>query len=643
MCHQPSSGILKIPVAVAAEMLACLVIAACHGGDFDARDKLTQVGVLGDARLDEASGLATSCRDPSVLWHVNDSGGPRLYATGIDGRDLGRTDVDGAQHRDWEDLAAFELDGSCYLAIGDIGDNEARRDRVQVYVVREPDPGTQSVSVAWTVDFDYPDGPRDAESLLVDADAEELFVLSKRDVPPKLFAVPLRPRGAGTAELRRTGVGLPLPTKVERTVAAESNGWYWQPTAIDLSRDGRQIAVLTYSAIHVFGREPGDALVAAFDRPWLRVATAPIAGAESVAFGAGGDRLYLSIEQKNAPLYELELAPRSDPDKPSVTLMTFNVENLFDNQDDPRRNDETYLPIAAKQNDAHRAGCASIEVERWRNECLELDWSDAVVDYKLATVAAAIRAVNAGRGADVIALQEVENVEILERLRSEHLGDLGYRPAVLIEGQDRRGIDVAFLSKLPLAGEPVLHPVAFPDFADREGDTRGILRADFELPDGTILTGFAVHFPAPFHPTAMREIAYAALNEHLAALPPDRPAFAAGDFNTTSAEDAREDMLDRLARPHWVVAHDLGCGDCPGTQYYARDDAWSFLDMLLYSPSRDGSARWQIREDSVRVANRTAAQRSDADTPRRFDPLALAGVSDHWPLAVDIEPADRSP
>jgi len=59
-----------------------------------------------------------------------------------------------------------------------------------------------------------------------------------------------------------------------------------------------------------------------------------------------------------------------------------------------------------------------------------------------------------------------------------------------------------------LAGEPVLHTFDVPEFPDRAGDTRGVLQADFELPGGAILTGFAVHFPAPYHPTPMRIAAY---------------------------------------------------------------------------------------------------------------------------------------
>ena len=325
------------------------------------------------------------------------------------------------------------------------------------------------------------------------------------------------------------------------------------------------------------------------------------------------------------------------PSTLAVTVMSFNVENLFDSVDDPGKDDKTYLPLPAKQDPAHAASCAGITVDRWRAECLELDWSDAVVEHKLSVVAATIRQVGDGRGPDIVALQEVENLGILERLRTEYLADLGYEPAILIEGRDERGIDVAFLSRLPLAGPPQLHPLHLPGFSDRAADTRDILQADFRLPGGTLLTGFSVHFPAPYHPTAMRVAAYDHLNALRRALPEDRHAFAAGDFNTTSREDGREDMLARFARPGWTVAHDIGCEGCPGTSYYARDDTWSFLDMILFSPARGADTTAQIRADSVAIANGFPAQVNAAGTPERYDSATSRGVSDHWPLIATIE------
>lgn len=320
----------------------------------------------------------------------------------------------------------------------------------------------------------------------------------------------------------------------------------------------------------------------------------------------------------------------------AITLMTFNVENLFDTRDDPGKDDRDYLPLARKDNDAHRQACAALRFESWRNRCLTMDWNEGVLDRKLTAIAAAILQVDS-RGPDVIALQEIENIGILERLRTDYLADAGYLPAVLIEGNDSRGIDVAFLSRLPLVGDPRLHPLQFDAaFADRAGDTRGILQADFRLPDDSILTGFAVHFPAPYHPTDMRIAAYDTLNGLLAALPADRHVFAAGDFNTTSAEDAEENMLDRFARPDWIVSNDL-CDGCRGTSYFPPDQSWSFLDMILFRPCCGGNATWQVRADSVQIANGLRSLRRPDGTPQRFQLPAGTGVSDHWPVVMTIE------
>ena len=337
----------------------------------------------------------------------------------------------------------------------------------------------------------------------------------------------------------------------------------------------------------------------------------------------------------------VETMPTEQNSPPAtVTIMTFNVENLFDNSDDPGRNDSTFLPLEAKQSDEHKTACGRIKVERWRNQCLDWDWSDEIIDRKLSAIAAAILQVNDGRGPDILALQEVENIAILERLRTDYLGDADYYPAILIEGHDIRGIDVAFLSRLPLVDEPQLHPFPKEGIDEkRRGDTRGILEATFRLPDGALLTGFVVHFPAPYHPTGMRETAYKQLNQLKTSLPAGRMAFAAGDFNTTSTEDRDKDMLERLARPFWTVVHDEGCPGCRGSYYYARDDNWSYLDMILWSPAgiSGADATWAIRASSFAIANNGPGQTTSEHRPARFELTNGAGISDHWPLVFTLE------
>jgi len=313
----------------------------------------------------------------------------------------------------------------------------------------------------------------------------------------------------------------------------------------------------------------------------------------------------------------------------TISIMTFNVENLFDNNHDAGKNDETYLPVARKTSKNHIEKCKQIKVRRWRDQCLYWDWNDAVVERKLNVIADSIKQVNQGQGPDIIAFQEIENLSILERLRNEKLSGLGYQPGVLIEGKDRRGIDVAFLSKYQAVGAK-LHEIKFPKSQKRRvGDTRPILEATFKLPTGDLLTGLAVHFPAPFHPTEMRESAYTALNNVVSGLPEDRDVFAAGDFNTTREEDANKNMLERWVRPTWQVAHDL-CKGCPGTSYYPPKDDWSFLDMIFWR----ASDKWEM--SASYLANQTKAQRNRDGTPKRFELPEASGVSDHWPLVLEI-------
>ncbi|MEM1263060.1 MAG: endonuclease/exonuclease/phosphatase family protein [Pseudomonadota bacterium] len=324
-------------------------------------------------------------------------------------------------------------------------------------------------------------------------------------------------------------------------------------------------------------------------------------------------------------------APATD----AFTVMTFNVENLFDTVDDLDRRDETYLPLSAKQTAAHRALCADIPVDVWRRECLEWDWNDAVYTTKLQRVAAAILQENDGLGPDIVIFQEVENRGVVATLRDRFLSDADYGTLVLIEGQDTRGIDVAILSRFPLDGSPTLHPGYFDDYPDEpRNDTRGILEASLRLPNGVVATVFAVHFPAPFHPLVMREQAYEHLNRLADNVDGERFVIAAGDFNTTEQENNEHALFDRFVYPAWELAHENGCEGCPGTFYYRRDQVWNHLDLIMWRrPSDAGPA---VRIVDVRLSNEAPYQTSPDGRPQSFDLPAALGVSDHWPVTAEL-------
>ena len=623
--------------------LVLFIIAACEAAAPPPAGIVPEaVGRLEDPKIREASGLARSQRQPDILWIINDNGAKEIvHAIDHTGARLGEFDLKKSRNKDWEDLASAVLDGKPYLMVADIGDNDAKHGHRTLYFVEEPTPQKKGKEkLGWRVRFAYPDGPRDSEAAAIDSENDRALILSKRDIPPRLYEVPLRTDTDEVLTATQLGTikSLHRPTRQEVEFAPARKDWFWQPVGMDISEDNLAAVILTYRAVYYFQRQPGQDWLEALNTKPARISIGNFKNAESIAFGDDERTVFVTGENKHSLLLRIDL---KKPAPESVTVMSFNVQNLFDNIDDPGKDDKAYLPLAAKQTAAHIAQCNEIEVDSWRDECLNLDWSDAAIDHKLDVLAATIRRTNGGSGADIIALQEVENASILDRLRTEKLADLGYQPAILVEGTDSRGIDVAILSKLPLANEPQLHPLTLPDFPERAGDTRGVLQATFTLPDESLLTVFSVHFPAPYHPTEMHVAAYEHLNALLDALPDNHHAFAAGDFNTTSTEDQREGLLDSFARPHWTLAHDLGCDDCKGSYYYDRDSNWSFLDMILFSPARGAKTTAQIRGDSVRIANDYPPQVSENGTPERFRSDKGTGVSDHWPMVATIELTEK--
>lgn len=327
------------------------------------------------------------------------------------------------------------------------------------------------------------------------------------------------------------------------------------------------------------------------------------------------------------------------PASHAVTVMTFNVENLFDTVDDQGKDDMTFLPLAVKASPSHKKKCAKIEVDKWRDQCLNWDWNDDVLKVKLERLGRVINSAKNGQGPDILVLQEVENQRVLQRLVDDQLKDQGYK-IILLEGGDARGIDVAILSRLKTRGAPVLHQIPFKKIEERRRrDTRGILQAGFKLPDGRALSVFAVHFPAPFHPYELRADAVAFLNKLKKELPTGTLAIAAGDFNITREEDEAQQVVERFLDANWLVAHKLGCKGCRGTNHYAPKNSWSFLDMILVSKEfYDGTLDWKALPASVRILNLGEPEQIHNGAPKDFDPQAKSGVSDHWPLAMDIVP-----
>ena len=78
--------------------------------------------------------------------------------------------------------------------------------------------------------------------------------------------------------------------------------------------------------------------------------------------------------------------------------------------------------------------------------------------YKIRNLSKIIKQADSGRSPDIVVFQEVENINALQKLKSLGLKDEGYKEIVLVEGTDKRGIDVAIISKFALAGRYKISP-----------------------------------------------------------------------------------------------------------------------------------------------------------------------------------------
>ncbi len=261
---------------------------------------------ISSREIRESSGLVKSRTHEDVYWTHNDSGdAPRFFAIDEEGTLLATYHVPDAHHVDWEDVA---IDDSGHLYLGDVGNNWSRRRQLSIYQVTEPDPskGNTEVAVEARIRFSYADQEQSQDRLRMNFDSEAifwrdggLFVFSKdrSDTLTRLYR--LDPENAAHQRVSPIAV-FDLGGGV-RSFAGNT-------TAADITPDGRRIALLTYSDIHLF-RWPAGADAPVGPVAQLPLAPNPTKQAEAIAWN--GNDLVIGNEQRHLFFVE-DPFPQSD-------------------------------------------------------------------------------------------------------------------------------------------------------------------------------------------------------------------------------------------------------------------------------------------------------------------------------------------
>jgi hypothetical protein len=256
-------------------------------------DAIPVVSDLQRTDLLEISGVAASRINPGILYIHNDSGNPdQVYLTNGTGANIGTLNMP-VSNRDWEDIAVGPgpVPGKYYVYLGDIGDNNSKYPTVHVYRFLEPDltgmnlPATINITNVDDIELKYPDGPRNAETLMVDPATKDVYIASKQSNLSQIYVA-----------------RYPQSTTLVTTLTPVVQLYFNKTTGGDISPDGTEILLRSNEMIWYWKLPAGTSIS---DGLMMQPKVAPYADnepqGEGVGFAADGSGYYTDTEIKGYP------------------------------------------------------------------------------------------------------------------------------------------------------------------------------------------------------------------------------------------------------------------------------------------------------------------------------------------------------
>ncbi len=281
----PASALLMpaAPAPAAAALVATAWVAEARAADAGPQ----RVCRIGDRRLTELSGLVATASGYVVVNDGSDDPAARkiFYLNGKCA--VTRTVSYPSRPRDTEDMG-LAADGTLWVA--DIGDNGENRTTVALWRLA---PGAKKPQL---FRLSYPDGPHDAEALLLDPGGTPIVVT--KTIATAGVYVPASPLRAGkVTPLRRAGsVSLPVTT----TSNPFSFPGRLVVTGGAVSPDDRHAVLRTYADAFEFDVSGGDVIGAITEGKPRQIALPDEPQGESVTYTADGTAL-LTVSEGTDP------------------------------------------------------------------------------------------------------------------------------------------------------------------------------------------------------------------------------------------------------------------------------------------------------------------------------------------------------
>ena len=246
------------------------------------------LGKLTDESTVEASGIAPSQTNSGCLWTEEDSGNPnQIQLLNQDGTVVARFILDGLTNNDWEDIAVGPgpVPGQSYVYLAEIGDNQFQYPQKIIYRFPEPDisgqalPVEKHISAIDVIRLQLPEGPQNAEAILVDPITKDLFILSKDDVTTVYRAG--FPQSTTKVSLMTPVLVLPFE----------------KVTSAAVSADGSEVLIRTYERLYYYTRRRGESITDALKREPKILPMAYEPQGEAVGWAIDGSGYYTTSEK----------------------------------------------------------------------------------------------------------------------------------------------------------------------------------------------------------------------------------------------------------------------------------------------------------------------------------------------------------
>lgn len=320
----------------------------------------------------------------------------------------------------------------------------------------------------------------------------------------------------------------------------------------------------------------------------------------------------------------------NSPERGDCRIMFYNVENLFDCKDDPKTNDNEFLPGS------------------------RLNWTEYRFWNKLDNLFKVVAATGESEPPEIVAFAEIENRYVINQLIfNTPLSKYKYE-IVHQESPDQRGIDVALIyrpDKIVKISEKFFRIKYSPETSRT---TRDILYFSFRINKKDTIHLFVNHWPSRSGGQQASEkyrmfvaSVLKSKTDSLFTINPKAKIIITGDFNDEPGNKSLKAVL-RALKPNGFY-HDMQLynisylnGNDFNTGTHKYQGKWTLLDQFIVSGSMLNQSGTYVLADAFNIFNPAFLLEPDekflgVKPKRTYSGFRyLGGFSDHLPVYIDL-------